>query len=174
MIASWPLPRREERDEEAVEKMELVIDVISQVRNVRSIMRIPHDKMVEVLIKPSKRKQQELLNEHISYIKSLAKSKEVMVDKSLTKPEECATSVVGDIEVYVPLKGMIDISREVERLSKEIEKIELELDRINNKLKNKNFLTKAPPQVVEKVKKQKEEYEITIDKLRRNLKLVKE
>jgi valyl-tRNA synthetase len=174
MIASWPLPRREERDEEAVEKMELVIDVISQVRNVRSIMRIPHDKMVEVLIKPSGKAHKTLLEEHIPYIKNLAKSGKVTVDMKLKKPQECATSVVGDIEVYVPLKGMIDISREVERLSKEIEKIELELDRINNKLKNKNFLTKAPPQVVEKVKKQKEEYEITIDKLRKNLKLVKE
>ncbi|MFQ5866613.1 MAG: valine--tRNA ligase [bacterium] len=174
MIASWPLPRREERDEDAVENMELVMDIISQVRNVRSVMTIPHDKMVEVLIKPSKRKQKLLLDEHIPYIKSLAKCKEVIVDISLKKPEDCAASVVGDVEIYIPLKGMIDISKEVERLGKEIEKIELELDRINRKLRNSEFLKKAPPTVVEKVKKQKEEYEVTRDKLRRNLKLIKE
>lgn len=174
MVASWPLPRREEKNEDAVEKMRLVIDVISQVRNVRSVMRIPHDKMVEVLIKPSKRKQKALLDEHIPYIKRLAKSKEVIADKSVNKPEECATAVVGDVEIYVPLKGMIDISREVERLSKEIEKIEFELSRINKKLKSREFLKKAPPPVVEKVKRQKEEYEITRDKLLKNLKLIKE
>jgi len=174
MVASWPLIRREEKDEDAVEKMGLVIDVISQVRNVRSVMRIPHAKMVEVLIKPSNRKQKTLLDEHIPYIKSLAKSKEVIIDKSINKPEECATAVVGDVEIYVPLKGMIDISREAERLSKEIEKIEVELDRINKKLKNRKFLKKAPPPVVEKVKRQKEEYEITRDKLLKNLKLIKE
>jgi valyl-tRNA synthetase len=174
MIAPWPLPRREERDEDAVAKMELVIDIISQVRNVRSVMKIPHDKMVEVLIKPSKRKQKVLLDEHIPFIESLAKLKKVIVDKSITKPEECATSVVGDVEVYVPLKGMIDIAREGERLSKEIEEIELELDRINRKLKSREFLRKAPPAVVEKVKKQKQEYEVMRDKLRRNLKLIKE
>ncbi len=174
MVASWPLYRREEKDGDAVEEMGLVIDIISQVRNVRSVMRIPHAKMVEVLIKPSKMKQKALLDEHIPYIKSLAKAKEVIADKDISKPEECATAVVGDVEIYVPLKGMIDISREVERLSKEIEKIEVELDRTNKKLKNKEFLKKAPPPVVEKVKKQKEEYEITKDKLLKNLKLIKE
>ena len=174
MVASWPLPRREETDEDAVEEMGLVIDVISQVRNVRSVMRIPHDKMVEVLIKPSKRKQKTLLDEHIPYIKSLAKAKEVIADTGIEKPEECATAVVGDVEIYVPLKGMINISREVERLKKEIEKIEVELDRTNRKLKNRDFLKKAPPAVVEKVKRQKEEYEITRDKLLTNLKLIKE
>jgi len=70
---------------------------------------------------------------------------------------------------------MIDISREVERLSKEIEEIELELNGIiNKKLKDKEFLTKAPPPVVDKVKKQKEECETKRDKLLRNLKLIKE
>jgi valyl-tRNA synthetase len=137
-------------------------------------MRIPHAKMVEVLIKPSNRKQKTLLDEHIPYIKSLAKSKEVIIDKSINKPEECATAVVGDVEIYVPLKGMIDISREAERLSKEIEKTEVELNRTNKKLKNREFLKKAPPPIVEKVKKQKEEYEITRDKLLKNLKLIKE
>lgn len=174
MVASWPLPRREETDGDAVEEMGLVIDVISQVRNVRSVMRIPHDKMVGVFIKPSKRKQKTLLDEHIPYIKSLAKAEEVIADTDIKKPEECATAVVGDIEIYVPLKGMIDISREVERLKKEIEKIEVELDRTNRKLKSRDFLKKAPPAVVEKVKRQKEEYEITRDKLLTNLKLIKE
>jgi valyl-tRNA synthetase len=172
MVASWPIPKREDRDEDAVEKMELVINIISQVRNVRSVMRIPNDKMVEVLIKPSRKKQKPLLEEHIPYIKSLAKAKEVIVDKNLKKPEESAASVVSDVEVYVPLKGMIDISKEKERLNKEMEKIELELDRVTRKLKNREFLKKAPPSVVEKVKKQKEEYETTKDKLLKNLKLI--
>jgi len=174
MVAPWPLPGREGRDEDAVEKMGLVIDVISQVRNVRSVMRIPHAKMVEVFIKPSQRKQKALLDEHIPYIKSLTRAREVIADKSVNKPEECATAVVGDVEIYVPLKGMIDISREVERLSKEIEKIAVELDRTNKKLKSRDFLKKAPPPVVEKVKRQKEEYETTRNKLLRNLKLIKE
>ncbi len=175
IVASWPVPKREEMDGEAVEKMELVMEVISQVRNVRSVMGIPHDKMLEVLIKPSKMKQKEVLDEHIPHIKNLAKSKEVIVDKSLKKPQECATAVVGDVEIYVPLKGMIDISQEVERLSKEIEKIELELDGIiNKKLKDREFLKKAPPAVVDKVKKQKEECETKRDKLVGNLKLIKE
>jgi len=174
MVASWPLSRREETDEDAVEEMGLVIDVISQVRNVRSVMRIPHDKMLGVLIKPSMRKQKTLLDEHIPYIKSLAKAEEVIADTDIKKPEECATAVVGDVEIYVSLKGMIDISREVERLKKEIEKIEVELDRTNRKLKSRDFLKKAPPLVVEKVKRQKEEYEITRGKLLTNLKLIKE
>lgn len=173
MISSWPVPRREEMDKEAVMEMGLVIDIISQVRNVRSLMRIEHDKMVEVLIKPSRKNQRVLLEGHIPHIKNLAKCKEVVIDESLKKPHECAASVVGDVEIYVPLKGMIDISQERERLNKEIGKIELELDRIDKKLRNKEFLKKAPAQVVEKVKRQKEEYEITVDKLRKNLELIK-
>jgi len=173
MIAPWPLPRREEKDENAVEKMRLVIDIISEVRNVRSVMRIPHDKMVEVLIKPSKSKEKKLLEEHIPHIKMLANSREVIVNKGIKKPKECATSVVNDVELYIPLGGMIDISREKERLNKEIENIEIELDRIEKKLKNKDFLRNAPPEVIDKVKKQKEMCDNTKDKLVRNLKLIK-
>jgi len=174
MLAPWPIPRREMRDEDAIEKMGLVIEVISQVRNVRSVMRIPHDKLVEVSIKPSGKAQKTLLEEHIPYIKNLAKSREITVDMKLEKPKECATSVVGDLEIYIPLKGMIDIPREIERLSKEIEETELELAKIDRKLKSREFLKKAPAPVVEKVEKQKEDYEITREKLIRNLRLIKE
>ena len=173
MVASWPLPGREERDKKAVKDMEFIIDIISKPRNVRSVMRIRHEELLKkVSIKPSKRRKEALLVEHIPYIKSLAKSKEVIVDKHIWRPEESTTSAVGDTVVWVSL-SWIDKSREIERLSKEIEKIEVELDRINKKLKNREFLKKAPPPVVEKVKKQKEEYEIERDKLLEGLKLIK-
>ncbi|MFH1684235.1 MAG: valine--tRNA ligase, partial [Candidatus Margulisiibacteriota bacterium] len=68
------------------------------------------------------------------------------------KPEQSATGVVSDIQFFVPLKGLIDINKEIERLKKENTKVEQGLERLIKLLANKDFVAKAPPETIAKQK----------------------
>lgn len=68
------------------------------------------------------------------------------------KPKASATAVAGEVEIYVPLKGLINLDDEEKRIQKEIAKIAEELSRINRKLQNEEFLRKARAEAVDKEK----------------------
>jgi len=76
---------------------------------------------------------------------------------------------VGRCEVYVPLAGMIDLEQEAERLQKEIEQKEGFLQSVEKKLSNRQFVTKAPDEVVERERQKKEDAVAELDRLRANL-----
>jgi len=87
-----------------------------------------------------------------------------------SKPKNSAVSVIGNMEVYMPLEGLIDFEKEKARLSKEYARMEDEMKSLSARLKDKNFTSKAPKEVVEKQEERKAELEIQIKKMRDNLK----
>jgi valyl-tRNA synthetase len=70
----------------------------------------------------------------------------------VTKPKSAATAVAQDVEIFLPLKGVIDFAEEEKRLKKEIGKTMKDLDSVNKKLSNEDFLAKAPEDIIEKEK----------------------
>ena len=102
------------------------------------------------------------------YLKSLATVEGLQVGADLQKPRQAASAVVGGVEIYVPLAGLIDIGVERMRLEKEIARIERQLSDLSQKLRNQDFLRKAPPEVVDREKK-KEDFEANLRKLQVNL-----
>jgi valyl-tRNA synthetase len=91
------------------------------------------------------------------------------ISSQIKRPQLAGTAVVKEIEIYLPLKDLINLEQEQKRLSKEIAEVERSLERTNKKLKNKDFLTKAPPEVVEKEKKRQEELKAIRKKLKDNV-----
>ncbi len=87
---------------------------------------------------------------HEGYLRVLADAEPLtMLDGSAQKPENAMTSVAGGVEIYLPLKGLIDVEKETRRLTKELENIGREIERTEKKLANEKFISKAPPEVVE-------------------------
>jgi len=84
------------------------------------------------------------------YMESLARTAKIVFQADGEKPKSSATSVVGEVEVFVPLKGLINLEDEERRLQKEITKIIEELNRTHLKLRNEEFLRKARPEAIEK------------------------
>ena len=80
-----------------------------------------------------------------------------------------ATAVVDQLEIHVPLAGLIDKSEELKRLNKEIEKLNQQKTALSSRLNNKTFIEKAPEAVVIEAKAQLNEYQLTLEKLRENL-----
>ena len=104
---------------------------------------------------------------------NLAKLSAFTVNKSAERPKSAATAVVGGTTIFVPLEGIIDFSKEAQRLEKEINKLTKELTAVSKKLENKNFLNKAPQDVVEKVKAKHARLEEKQQKLQSHLERIK-
>ena len=133
--------------------MELFKELIVKIRNIKAEMGV-QTKDIELIVVSPKRK----IEAGAQFIKSLAKITNITVHKSLrAKPEQSATGVVHDVQFFIPLKGLVDIGKEVERLKKEDEKVDKELGHLEKLLSNKNFTEKADPAAVEKQKVRQKE-----------------
>jgi valyl-tRNA synthetase len=132
-------------------------------------MRIPSKAETKPLINTNCRDKAEFLKRNSCYITHLTHSSSIEIGE-IQKPKLSATAIVGDVEIYVPIKGLIDIEKERARLNREIEKIEVELRRVYKKLKSEDFRNKAPKQVVKGEEEKREELELRRGKLWESLK----
>jgi valyl-tRNA synthetase len=147
MIAPFPVFDEGEVDEEAEEQMDMLMGVIDSVRNIRGETGIaPHVKVTAV-IRTSQHRP--LLEAYGYYIKELARIEELSFTEG-DAPEQAAIALYKGVEVFIPLKGVIDISMELGRIGKELVKIEGEMEKIRNKLNNEAFRSKAPEEVIAK------------------------
>lgn len=159
MKASWPKPAEGLENTAAVEEMAVLMDVIKAVRHIRSEMNVPPGKKAEMVLLAPDEKNRELLNTWGRYVEQLASGR-LSVHKELReKPDQAAHAVTRGVEIFVPLKGLIDIDREKARLAKELGTIAADLARVSGKLNNQGFLAKAPEDVV--LKEKAKEAELT-------------
>lgn len=134
-------------------QMELVFEAIKSLRNLRAGFNIPVSTKINIKIDG----KEELFGQIIPYIKRLARVEEVEFVKNQTDTKQCAYCTVADTKIIVPLAGIIDIQKEVERQNKKIQKFEAEMNSLNNRLNNEKFVSSAPKEVVEQTKQRLQE-----------------
>jgi len=169
MVSNFPEPAQHMRDEKALRDMELLMGVITGIRNIRGEMNIPPSKKVSVDIDAASPVEAEILRENVVHIKTLAKVDQINIEPGIPKPGASATAVFGENQVHVLLKGLLDFEEEKKRLRKEIKKVEKDMGMANRKLSNKDFLEKAPVEVVEEVRGKVEALSSKLEKLNQNL-----
>ena len=169
MISPWPVAADRLIDPEADGSMAYVQDVIRAVRTIRGEMNVPHGKKADLFIHEEDAGRAALLRENSAYFENLAAVRKLVVGPEVQKPPQSASAVVDGTEIYLPLEGLIDIAVEKARLEKEISRLEAQLEKLNLKLTNRNFLERAPKEVVEKERAKKAQFEENLEKLRRNL-----
>ena len=166
MLAKWPEQEESLISAEIDKQMELTIEVIRAIRNLRSVMNVPLGKKAEVIICANTPEYTVYLKDGANYILSLASAESLSVEETLAaKPTQAATAVVHGIEIYLPLKGLIDLDKEIARLEKELTKMEGEIKRIEGKLANEGFVAKAPAEVIEKEKEKLVKYQASKEAL---------
>lgn len=152
MLTPWPEYREDLLDRDAEARMEIIMEVIKNIRRIRSEMNVPPKRRAEALLAAGKKSVQDTIKDASSYIENLAVS-DVRVFASLDeKPAQAAQAVTGEVEIFVPLKGLINLEEEMQRLEKQLGAVEKDLGRVRRKLSNEGFLKKAPAEVVEKEK----------------------
>ena len=171
MVSIWP-EAVDGIDETAEEQMTLLQDVVTGVRTIRSELNVPPGKKVELVVSAANEETASLLRQLQGDLSVLTAAEQVKIGVAMDQPASSGSGVVGDIEIYVPLAGLIDVDAERQRLAKEIKKFQGLLRSLDGKLGNEGFLKKAPPQVVEKERQRREEYADTLQKLEASLKML--
>ncbi len=161
-------------DPEAVSTMEMIIGIITGIRNIRGEMNISPSKMLTASVQTDDEKKQEQIRTHQEMICNLAKLEVLNLSRTGDRPKSAATSLVEEMVVFVSLEGVIDFSKEAERLVKEAGKIEQELATVQKKLGNKGFMDKAPEDVVQKVQEQNDQLQEKLQKIKINLEKIQE
>lgn len=153
-----------------VDKMEFIQQVIIQVRTIRSEMNVPPSKEINIIARPVDAAQSERLEAVGNYLKKLARVGELTVDADAVKPKGSATAVVEKMELFIPLEGLIDVDKEIERLEKEIASKTGFVTSLSKKLSNENFVSRAPAEVVEAERQKLAQAEESLAKLEESLK----
>jgi len=178
MKAAFPVDGENRPDistENAAEsEMNLLIELISAVRNIRGEMNISPSVNLAAMVQTRDSNIKTAFEQHRDIITNLAKLNAFSVNESTARPKSSATAVVGGATIFVPLEGIIDFSRETRRLEKEMNKLEKELAAVSKKLENENFLNKAPHDVVEQVKAKHSRLQEKQQKLESNLERIRE
>ena len=174
MLAQFPRSTEFIYDEKSIKEMDLLKGVITGIRNIRGEMNIPPKKYVKVVIDVKGPTEREIFENNLTYITSLAKVESIDIVSDIAKPDSSATYVFGDIQAHVLLKGLINYDDERRRMYKEIKKIEHEMDLSQKKLANKDFLSQAPPHIVEDVKGKVGLMSVKLEKFNQNLAILEE
>ena len=150
MMAPYPGGSGIATDQKAVADMEMLMTIVSAIRNVRGELDLPPGRKINVLLDCKDAATVATIRAGQAAITSLARVEELVAGVGIDRPEEVATQVAGDVDVLIPLAGLIDLVEEETRLKKEIEKIQKDVDFFTRKLGNEKFVQNAPPQVLEK------------------------
>ena len=134
--------------------MEVVQELVTSIRAMRSRVNITPSKNVKLIIKCNEH-MRSLISQNDELLISLAKLDSYEYSDSKNKISESATSVVRGMELYIPLKGLVDLEKEKMQLMKRKIKIEDLLKGIDRKLSNENFINNAPEKII-KGEKEKE------------------
>ena len=155
MISPWPLPSKK-MSPEANKEMHLLREIIQEARTIRSEIGIPPQIKIELWLKPSSKNNLNILKENEKEITDLAKTRKLVIDEALTKPAYSASSLIEDVEIFIPLAELIDMDKEKKRLQANRLKLQKEIAILKRNLSNRHFLEKAPPEIVQKEKEKRE------------------
>jgi valyl-tRNA synthetase len=149
--------------------MQLVIELITKVRNIRSEMNIKPGEKIAVHV-ASNGDSQSIFKQNEQQILKLARVEDLVLTSSLNVPKASAKAVLtSGAEVAVPLEGLIDFDKERERLQNQIDKLETERQRLQAQLSNQNFVERAPLEKVDELRARQSEIANQVQTLRQNL-----
>jgi valyl-tRNA synthetase len=150
MLQPYPVTDDKAIDKAANADIEWVKGVIVGVRNIRGEMNIPPGKALSLLLKNGDETDKSRLEQNAPFLVKLAKLADITWLAEGDEAPVAATALVGNLEILVPMAGLIDQEAELSRLAKEIDKLNQDLARIEGKLSNASFVDRAPAEVVAK------------------------
>ena len=150
MLQPYPVFSEENVDQQAEENIDWIKGVITAIRNIRGEMDISLGKTIPVFLRKGTDTDKTRLEQYRPYLAKLAKLESVEWLDADQEAPTAATQLHGDMEILVPMAGLIDVEAEQARLNKEIAKLEAGLKSVSAKLNNKKFVDNAPDAVVAK------------------------
>ena len=175
-IMTAALPQYDESlvDQQAITDVEWLKGVIEGVRNIRGEMNISPAKSVPLYFANGSDNDQRCLNDNRQFLMRLASLESITWLNAGEEAPMSATGLVGEMEILVPMAGLIDVQAETARLNKEVDRITKDIQRVEGKLNNPKFVDKAPAEVVQKEKDKLADMQSALSKLAEQVKKIAE
>ena len=170
--ALWPEVDSSQIDKNIDSEIQILMDVISAIRNIRASLNVSPGKEANLTIRGDEKKCI-MLCANENYLQRLAKLDVIKSGEKAVKPAQSATAVVEGLELFVPLTNLIDLNKEIDRLRKQIKDMEGRLNAVSRKLENTNFVQRAPENVISHERDKMQKYESDLSKLQQNLETLK-
>ena len=148
MLAPWPTPEPEHTDRDAEDEIEWMKGIIVAIRTIRSEANIPPATTLEVTVANTSELDRDRLQRNGTFLQRLSKSASIIPIDNHDAETASLMALFGELEVRVPMAGLVDVTAELTRLDKEIAKAEAEKARLNGKLTNAKFIERAPADIV--------------------------
>ena len=154
------------------ENIEWLQSFVTNVRQIRSEMNISPKVKIDVLLEETNTEDLEKLDQTSSLIKDLVSLNDIKVLKKKEDTPISAIALLGKSKILIPLEGLIDIGEETKRLKKKFDKNSSEVNSVKNRLTNKDFINKAPKEVVEELKNKLEKLEFDQEKIEEQIRML--
>ena len=159
------------KNEQVFDSMDLLQQIVTSIRAIRSQLNIPPKKRATVYIANSESLKEMILS-FDEVIKMLAGVNLISFINNEERPSKSATAVIKNMELFIPLEGLIDIDLEINRLSKRIDKLKKHILVSEKKLSNKNFVANAPENIITHEKEKMIQLKLEKELLKKNLKMI--
>ncbi len=169
LVAAWPSRQPERHDEKAEAEMALVQSLVRALRSIRHLHGIGEREPLQALVSAPGPVERAVLEREGELVRALGYVDPLEVRARAERPPQSGVGVVGTIEVFVPLKGHVDLAGQVAVLRKKIEKVEQGIAQVRARLANPRFVSEAEPEVVEGERRRAGDLDGELAILRRNL-----
>ncbi|MGL4474957.1 MAG: valine--tRNA ligase [Shewanella sp.] len=166
MLMPFPEYQAAQVDDTAMADLEWVKQMIIAVRNIRAELNIAPSKPLNALLRGVSAQDKARIEANQTFLTSLARLESMTILASDDTAPMSTTQLVGEMELLIPMAGLIDVAAEMARIDKQIEKLAQEAGRIEGKLSNEGFVAKAPAAVIEKERAKLAEFSRDIEKFK--------
>ncbi|MDK3736837.1 valine--tRNA ligase [Staphylococcus pseudintermedius] len=173
VTSAWPTVDASLVFEESKDVMEQLVEIIKAVRQSRLEVNTPLSKEIPIKIQAKNETIQQLLKTNQHYLERFCNPSTLEIETQIDIPDKAMTTVVAAGEVILPIEGLIDMDKELERLEKDLQKWQKELDRVNKKLSSENFVNKAPEHVINEEKEKQVKYQEKYDGVKARIEQLK-
>ena len=156
----WPDFKNLKKSDDAKKEIDWIVELISQIRTVRTSVRIPAKAILNLSFKDLKKDKENILNKYGSFLQRLAR-----VEIKEAKSKNILQFICDKTTFFLDVVNIIDLKDEEKRITDQMEKIRIEINKINKMLKNRDFIKNAPDEVVKKQKEIFMNYKKTLTKL---------
>tara|TARA_Y100000817_G_scaffold42291_1_gene29068 strand:+ start:4584 stop:7340 length:2757 start_codon:yes stop_codon:yes gene_type:complete len=169
MLESLPEINQFIQDSKAEKEIEWMQEFVKGIRQIRGETNINPGKRLNAILAGASDTDIKRLNAYRDYLHNLARLKDITLASSSNEVSESATALLGEMTLLVPLKGLIDLEAEQDRLIKQKNQIENDLIKVEQKLTNPNFSANAPEEIVRKQKDRANQLKEKLEKLLQQL-----
>lgn len=172
-ISSWPTVEEAFKDEEAINSLNIVMEIISAVRNERAKASKAPSAKINIRLEAKSQEVCDILNSAKPYLLKFTNPNELVITIDKANLENQVVVVLNDLTIYIPTNDLVDIEEVIKKLEGELKKLEGELLRSNNMLNNPNFVNKAPEAKIQAERDKKAMYEEKYNEVKAHLASIK-